>query len=75
MSGEAESSKEMSPLLWGRPASGLEGALSAAKRKKERKKENEKLMREEESQGGRKSRRGKAEKEVGEEGREEKREM
>ena len=38
MSGEAESSEEMSPLLWGRPASRLEGELSAAKRKKERKK-------------------------------------
>ena len=58
------------------PPSRLEGALYAVKkRKKERKKENEKLMREEESQGGRKSRRGKAEKEFGEEGREEKREM
>ena len=75
MSGEAESSKEMSSLLWGRPALPPRGCAICCKKKKERKKENEKLMREEESQGGRKSRRGKAEKEFGEEGREEKREM
>ena len=63
-----------SPLLWGRPALPPRGCAIRCKKKKKRKKRKREADERGRKLGRKKIKEGKAEKEVGEEGREEKRE-